>query len=90
MTDKRVGNAVFGIAPGCLGTAVIVPSDLMVPLPPHLSFEAGATAPTVYCTVHAAFGAELAAMAGKRVGARLSLAFLRHRRLRCRIRHDQL
>lgn len=68
VSDKRVGDAVFGIAPGCLGASVIVPSDLMVALPPHLSFEAGATAPTVYCTVYAAFSADLQAMAGKKVG----------------------
>ncbi len=69
MTDKRVGDAVFGIAPGCLGTSVIVPADLMVHLPPQLGFEAGATAPTVYCTVHAAFAADLPTMAGKKVSS---------------------
>lgn len=58
---------MFGIAPGCLGSHVIVPADLMVALPPAIGFEAGATAPTVYCTVHAAFGADLAALTGKKV-----------------------
>ena len=63
-----MGDAVFGIAPGCLGSAVIVPADLMVALPPHISFEAAATVPTVYCTVHAALGADLAALSGQKVG----------------------
>lgn len=67
VTDKRVGDAVFGIAPGCLGSAVIVPADLMVALPPHISFEAAATVPTVYCTVHAALGTDLAALTGRKV-----------------------
>lgn len=71
-----MGDAVFGIAPGCLGTSVIVPADLMVALPPNLSFVAGATAPTVYCTVHAAFGEDLSMLAGKKVRFTRKLAFL--------------
>ncbi|KAK9803996.1 hypothetical protein WJX72_011444 [[Myrmecia] bisecta] len=53
--DKQVGDAVFGIAPGCLGHSVIVPSELMVRQPPLVSFEDAATCPTVYVTTYAAF-----------------------------------
>ena len=67
VTGLRAGDSVFGIAPGCLGAAVIVPADIMVPLPPHLGFAAAASAPTVYCTVHAALGDELT-IAGKKAG----------------------
>ena len=49
------GDAVMGIAPGCLGPAVHVPASLVVCKPPALSFEDACTAPTVFCTVHAAF-----------------------------------
>jgi NADPH:quinone reductase-like Zn-dependent oxidoreductase len=62
-----VGDAVFGIAPGCLGSAVIVLADLMVALPPHISFEAAASVPTVYCTVHAALGADLTTLSDRKV-----------------------
>ena len=49
------GDAIMGIAPGCLGPAVHVPADLIVRKPPALSFQDACTAPTVFCTVHAAF-----------------------------------
>ncbi len=49
------GDAVMGIAPGCLGPAVHVPAGLVVCKPPALSFQDACTAPTVFCTVHAAF-----------------------------------
>ena len=49
------GDAVFGLAPGCLGHSVYAPAGLLVPMPANLSFEAAATTPTVYVTVFTAF-----------------------------------
>lgn len=51
----HAGDAVFGLAPGCLGPCVFLPAGLLAPMPPHLSFAAAATTPTVYTTVFAAF-----------------------------------
>ncbi len=42
---------MFGLAPGCLGPCVYVPAGLLAAMPPHLSFAAAATTPTVYTTV---------------------------------------
>ena len=55
VTSMMPGDAVMGIAPGCLGPAVHVPAGLVVRKPPALSFQDACTAPTVFCTVHAAF-----------------------------------
>ncbi len=63
----RVGDRVCGIAPGCLGGSVLVPAELMVPLPPHASFTEGSTAPIVYCTVFAALEPVLTSLRGKQV-----------------------
>ena len=49
----------MGLAPGCFGSSVIVPKDLMVLKPPQISFAAAATTPTVYTTVFTAFGSSL-------------------------------
>lgn len=49
------GDAVFGLAPGCLGPSVIVPASLVVLMPQNLSYEEAATTPTVYVTVFVAF-----------------------------------
>lgn len=51
----KVGDAVYGIAPGCMGRSVFVPAELMVHKPSTVSFEDAATAPTAYCTVNMAF-----------------------------------
>lgn len=70
--DKlQVGDAVMGLAPGCFGSSVIVHKDLMVLKPPHLTFAAAATTPTVYTTVFTAFGSSLTA--GKKVTAPCSV-----------------
>lgn len=53
----KVGDAVFGLAPGCFGPAVVLPAGLMVAMPPGLGFVEAATLPTVFVTVYAAFGA---------------------------------
>ena len=55
VTSHRMGDAVFGLAPGCIGHSVVVPQQLVVPMPPGLSFQEASTTPTVYITVQAAF-----------------------------------
>ena len=50
-----MGDAVFGVAPGCLGEAVVGPAQLLALLPPSVSFADAATIPTTYATVLAAF-----------------------------------
>lgn len=52
---RATGDAVFGLAPGCLGHSVYAPAGLLAPMPRSLSFEAAATTPTVYVTVFTAF-----------------------------------
>ena len=51
-----VGDAVFGVAPGCLGRSVIAAQQRLGPKPPNLSFAEAATTPTGYVTVFQAFG----------------------------------
>jgi NADPH:quinone reductase-like Zn-dependent oxidoreductase len=46
------GDDVFGLAHGCLGTVVKGPAEMLVPMPPHLSYEEASTAPTVFVTVN--------------------------------------
>ena len=50
-----VGQSVFGLAEGCLGTEVNALSDLFVALPNNVGFSAAATVPTVFVTVQIAF-----------------------------------
>lgn len=47
---KLMGETVFGLAPGCMGSSVIASAEELVPMPPNLSFEAAATMPTVFIT----------------------------------------
>ena len=61
----HVGDAVFGIAPGCMGHSVFVPVELMVCKPPTVSFEEAATVPTAYCTVYQAFNCVIMSPATK-------------------------
>jgi hypothetical protein len=68
VTCVSPGDAVLGIAPGCLGPAVHVPAGLVVRKPAALSFEAACTAPTVFCTVHAAFNDFIDLGSGSKVG----------------------
>jgi NADPH:quinone reductase-like Zn-dependent oxidoreductase len=44
------GDAVFGLAHGCLGTAVVSPAAMLAPMPSMLSFQEAATTPTVFIT----------------------------------------
>lgn len=55
VNDRLIGEGVFGFAPGCLGSDVVVPAQLMVPMPSNVSFEDAATTPTCFVTVYTAF-----------------------------------
>ena len=54
----KMGDAVFGLAPGCFGPTVVLPAGLMVAMPPCITFVEAATLPTVFVTVYAAFGTQ--------------------------------
>jgi acyl transferase domain-containing protein/NADPH:quinone reductase-like Zn-dependent oxidoreductase/acyl carrier protein/thioesterase domain-containing protein len=49
-----VGQAVFGLAAGSLGSHVIASSKTLVPMPSNVTFATAATMPTVFVTVDAA------------------------------------
>ena len=51
----HVGQAVFGLASGCLGSHVQVQQPCVVPMPAQLTFTEAASIPTVYITAHTAF-----------------------------------
>ena len=53
-TGDRRGEAVFGLAAGCLGSHVVTSCRTVVTMPHCLSFEQAATVPTVFITVDAA------------------------------------
>ena len=55
VTNLTPGMAVFGLAPGCLGSHVHVSASCVVPLPAQLTHTEAATIPTVYITAHTAF-----------------------------------
>ena len=61
------GDAVFGLATGALGSHVHASALTLVPLPPHVGFEAAATMPTVFATVDAALRQVAALRPGERV-----------------------
>ena len=46
----RVGDAVFGMAPGSLGSCVVTNASNLVLMPAHLGFHEAATVPTVMVT----------------------------------------
>ena len=71
-----MGDAVFGVAPGCLGEAVVGPAQLLAPLPPGLGFSEAANVPTVYATVLAAFDGSAVLGSGHTVAARPTLTAL--------------
>lgn len=48
------GDAVFGLAGGCLGSHVISSNQTVVPMPTNLTFEQASTMPTVFVTVDTA------------------------------------
>ena len=62
-----VGQPVFGLAAGSLGSHVVASAKTVVPLPAALSFEAAASMPTVFVTADAAINQQAAAQPGERV-----------------------
>ena len=50
LSGFKPGDAVFGLAHGCLGTAVVSPAAMLAPMPATLSFQEAATTPTVFIT----------------------------------------
>lgn len=48
----RVGDAVFGQAAGCLGSAVLCDARTVVAMPPGLTFAEAATIPTAFLTAY--------------------------------------
>jgi NADPH:quinone reductase-like Zn-dependent oxidoreductase/acyl carrier protein len=67
VTHLRPGDAVFGLAHGCLGTIVSSPAATLVAMPPNFSFEEASTVPTVFTTVHMALGGAASLKPGERV-----------------------
>ena len=57
VTRLRVGQQVFGLAPGCLGSHVICSEETLAPLPHGISLDQAATVPTVFVTVDMALRA---------------------------------
>ena len=67
LSCARVGDAVFGQATGCLGTAVVADAATLVPVPTPLALEQAATVPTVFLTADASLRQSCALRAGQRV-----------------------
>ena len=67
VTHLTPGMAVFGLAPGCLGSHVLVSASCVVPLPAQLNHTEAATIPTVYITAHTAFRQASIVQPGDRV-----------------------
>jgi NADPH:quinone reductase-like Zn-dependent oxidoreductase/3-oxoacyl-(acyl-carrier-protein) synthase len=61
------GAAVFGLAVGSLGTAVVCSAGTLVAQPPNLSAEQAATMPTVFITAHMTLHAAAGVGAGDTV-----------------------
>jgi acyl transferase domain-containing protein/NADPH:quinone reductase-like Zn-dependent oxidoreductase/acyl carrier protein len=61
------GAAVFGLAVGSLGTAVVCNAGTLVAQPPNLSAEQAATMPTVFITAHMTLHAAAGVGAGDTV-----------------------
>ena len=66
-THLRPGDAVFGLAHGCLGTVVACPAAQVVAMPAVLSFQEAATVPTVFITVEMALEKAAAMLSSDRV-----------------------
>ena len=62
-----VGDLVFGLAAGCLGTAALGMHQTVVPVPPTVAPEAACTIPTVFLTADACFNAATLVRPGQRV-----------------------
>ena len=66
-TNLRPGDAVFGLAAGCLGSHVHVSAKTVTSMPTTLTFEEAATTPTVFITVDSALIQSAALCPGDRV-----------------------
>ena len=62
---RQLGDAVMGLAPGCLGTTVVPERDTLARVPPAVALAAAASLPTAAATAEAAL-----ALAGLRRGIR--------------------
>jgi NADPH:quinone reductase-like Zn-dependent oxidoreductase len=62
-----VGDAVFGLASGSLGSHVQTPAETVAIMPANLSYEAVSTTPTVFITVDTAFRHAAACQPGEKV-----------------------
>ena len=67
VTHLQPGDAVFGLAAGCLGSHVHVSAHTVMAMPATLSFEEAATTPTVFITVDSALHHAAALQPGERV-----------------------
>jgi NADPH:quinone reductase-like Zn-dependent oxidoreductase len=54
LEGEGAGNSVLGLSTGVLASEVVASANTVAMLPLHLSFEAGATTPTIFVTAHAA------------------------------------
>ena len=61
------GDAVFGLAHGCLGTAVVCQAATLAHMPCNLTFPEAATTPTVFITVDCALHQSAKLQPGERV-----------------------
>ena len=62
-----VGDSVFGLAAGCLGTHTVTSMDAIAPVPGHLTHSDASTLPTVYVTVELALRWSVGSRSGERV-----------------------
>jgi NADPH:quinone reductase-like Zn-dependent oxidoreductase len=62
-----VGESVFGLSSGCLGTHSVGWRDSLAPMPLGLTFEEAATMPTVFVTVDLSLGRSCGLLARERV-----------------------
>lgn len=63
----RVGDAVYGQAMGCLGTAVVAHACTLAPQPPMLAAAEAAALPTVFLTAAACLTQAASVQPGMRV-----------------------
>lgn len=67
VSQRRVGERVFGVQLGAMATHLTVPAGVCLPLPDTMSFEEGATIPVVYLTAYHALHQLARAKAGERI-----------------------
>ncbi len=67
VSDRRVGDQVFGVCLGAMATHVTVHASVCLPLPPETSFEEATTIPVAYLTAYHALHQLGQAKAGERI-----------------------